>query len=151
MLAPAKFGHYLLSCCNSMGCLGAENRHTMRSAGLFAHAYYTSSRFSYKLLTLGIAASLLLTACGDDDDNDSDPLPPAKVGVQALNTGDLLSTPTTVNNLSANQLMTALETIDPAAATVAGTPKCGARCFACIGHVSGKPQWQCCPRRYCSC
>ena len=86
-----------------------------------------SPRFSYKLLTLGIAASLLLTACGDDDDNDSDPLPPAKVGVQALNTGDLLSTPTTVNNLSANQLMTALETIDPAAATVAGTPKCGVR------------------------
>lgn len=83
--------------------------------------------FFYKLLALSLAASLVLTACGDDDDNINSPAVSPKIGVQTLSTGELLTTPTMVKNLSASQLMTALETIDPAAATVAGTPKCGVR------------------------
>lgn len=81
--------------------------------------------FSYKILAVSIASSLMLTACGGGSDGGSSS--PAKVGVQNLSTGELLETPTNTKNLSATELQAALQNIDPALATVAGTPVCGVR------------------------
>lgn len=99
------------------------------------------SHFSYKILAISIASSLLLTACGGSSDNDS-ANSPQKVGVQNLATGNLLETAQNTKNLSASELEAAMQAIDPGAATVAGTPVCGVRVeymhYDTVDAVGGK-------------
>lgn len=89
--------------------------------------------FPFKLLALTVTSTLFLTACGGGSSisdsfqvgNQNTTTDKAKVGVNALTTGELLSEPTNFKNLTANEIEQATLAIEPNSANAIGTPKCG--------------------------
>ncbi len=84
--------------------------------------------FRLRYLTLAMMSGVLLTACNSDNKSTTSTTSSSTTsGVASVATGNLLSNSTNSKNLTAEELKTAAQQIDPVALALAGDPVCGVR------------------------